>query len=1295
MKRIILFSIILTLIPYYAFSNEYSVEKLNSTNGLSQNDINCVFQDSKGFIWIGTNDGLNRYDGYSFATYHVGDYGLSSNLIVSISEDCLSNLWLATADRGIVVYDRKLGRFSNFAKYSNFRHKDVKPVFVEGQDVWVYDKESTNLFKFVLDYQRKHVIRTKVIQELKGCSVNDIKLVGLKNQHIAIATEKGFFMYDIKTGKIKNVLGLPQHVISIAIVSPYRIVISTEKELLLYDIQDGRFKSLGTSNMYTFVAWANHQLWIITQNQVVTAQINELSGDLFNFQKVVSHPEWVPMHSMVDNTQNVWIGYLKEGLMKCGISHQIFNLYNADGFAGNNHISSFFANDNKLWIGTEGTGLYVYDENSLKPIHHLLNNNIIFGMAKSAYNGNLYCGTSDNIIQEVNPVTYQTKPFLGSHINARAVLADSCFLWEASYYNGVTRFDLSKGTSLHLGARNGITSRIARNFLKDRKGNLWIATNEGLFVIPATQIRRKSCKALRINTLSSQEENSTEPYVIPLLQDKRGYLWFGTLGHGLYVLSVKDICHTRLMMKYTVKNGLSNNTIKALEEDYNGNIWASTNKGLNKINPKNHSVKVYNVSDGLQSNEFNELSSIRLTDGRLLFGGINGFNVYQNEKYPIDTIRPKMVLTDFQLFNKSVFSDNALIDELQLGDISQPREIHLSYNQNSFTFVFAALQYVNPQQNKYMYMLKGFDDKWISAESDNRKAVYTNIPPGHYTFLVRGCNSEGLWSEKPLMVDVHIAPPIWATWYAYLIYFFLIAGLLYFVYSYFTEKKVRKYAVMYANIDKKRSQDLLETETRFFTNMSHEFRTPLTLILSTLQIIIGNREYQHGEKLSHSLSVMKYNGNVLLRLINELMNFSKKEGGKLEIHTQYGDFVPFAKECVSQFDYWAKEKNVKLQFNPLCQEIKVLFDSNLMEQIIYNLLSNAFKHTPEGGMIVFEVNETENDYSFSVNDSGEGMSDELQTHVFERFFSKVSSQSAEYASTGIGLSLTKSIVEMHGGTISFKSVEKRGTTFIVTIPKKVEKGNVTTDELNVKPVHHDHNSGVSPDDEYGNQITAGEPTNLLIVDDNEQILSILTFLFEDQYHLYKAGNGKEAWDVIMENPIDLVISDVMMPEMDGFQLCEKIKSEIATSHIPVVLLTAKASEQDQVEGYSYKADAYCSKPFSNDVLQALVESIVKNRQRIIYKYQHSLTVEPQEVTMTYSDEKFIRKMFAYINANMTEPDMSVNNLAQELGVTAAILNKKLKSLYGTTRQIFHYQHAHETCGSTSEDRTLFRLGSDL
>ncbi|MFI3322409.1 MAG: two-component regulator propeller domain-containing protein [Rikenellaceae bacterium] len=1313
--------IISLIIPQLLFSyNGFTSRNISNENGLSQNDVNAIFYDSYGYLWCGTNDGLDRYDGYEFKHFNIGDCGLDSNLIISFAEDKNRNIWVGTANEGGYLYLRGENRFIKFSDMSDeawidSRIKAVKNITIDSEGVvWAYDSREFCILKIEFDYEELKIENIRLYSDFERLNNGNVTQFCITEEDkLYAATSKGVALYSRKDDSFTMIEGLSVGYINdISCYNSYLFLLYTDK-LVSYNTSTGQTQTIDQIHGGTAMVWQGNSLWVSSILGVYTTDYQSTTNSFSTILYADRNRNYRGNDMVIDNNDGIWVGYNKKGLVRFEHNKRPFILNRG---LGNDFILQISEDSqNRLWICSDGTGVFVCDKSSRKePIKHLFTSEICYSAEYSKYDNTQYVATHQ-YLYKVNPNTFAVTDLGYAVSSIRDIKCDSCYLWLSSYGEGLARYDIRDGSILKLGRSVGMPSDIVRNTIIDTKGNLWIATDHGLAMIKKEQRYAENPKIELV-----AEELTSKHYVIPILEDKEGNIWYGTLGRGLHMLTKDKNSDSYKIKSYTTVNGLSNNSIKAIVEDNSGNIWFSSNRGICCINKENSHIYTYQKDDGLQGYEFNELSAIN-SDGTIIFGGTNGFNYLKPNQFERDRYQELPTITDFSLFNVSIFESDKY-KHLLSGINDNSSGFRLNFTQNSFSFKLSNLNFSNPERCKYRYWLEGYDKQKMVISGLNPIASYVNVTPGKYKFHLQSSSGDDTWGETELVVPITVVPPFWATWIAFVFYAIIFFATMLSIIQNYIRRVKRHNAIALARMERNKANEMLEMRTKFFTNISHEFRTPLTLILSPLQKIMSDSPIANDSKWQHSLNTMSHNANSLLRLINELLNYVKNENGKLKIELTNNDFAKTSRKLVDQFNFWAEQKEIKLESDIPNHSIQLFYDKYMMEQIIYNLISNAIKHTPIKGTVAFSVVDRESDLLFFIRDTGKGISKKIEKHLFERFTSLNLDSSNEVGGIGIGLVLTKSLVEMHNGKIWFETAEGSGTTFFVLIPKQFNKVEDSDDAIldNKAILNEDRElfktetaitipESNQLEDETEDSIDKNLPT-MLIVDDNNEILNLLASLFSNRYQILFASDGREGIEKAIELIPDIIISDIMMPEVDGLELCKRLKHEQNTSHIPIVLLTAKTSDNDMVDGLRTLADAYCSKPFNNKVLIETVNSILRNRKLLAKQLAHkaiaisidkaSTTNIPLEVktdsnkltdkevvteakidnstkesiktqeevvdTTTNMDKEFLRKLTEYIEQNINNTDFVVSDICDKMGITPIALNKKLKSLLNMT-----------------------------
>ncbi|MFR9651474.1 MAG: ATP-binding protein [Rikenellaceae bacterium] len=1281
MRKIILILLLFIAATSSYANTRYTTKSITTIDGLSQNDVKSIVQDSYGFLWIATNDGLCRYDGYEFRIFTTPDLGMQSNLILSITEDKWSNIWIGTADKGLFIFERNREQFRHYSELSDntlpYIHSARNLCIAPNGDILAIDSRNGTIIKIRYNNEREQITRFRSYDIGSNEKISITTLTTTPSK-IYAGTNRGVYLFDFKEDRFNLIESRSRIPSVIDIEAKGEILfISSHNSFVSFNTRTKRVIKHEFNSNPIYIHFVGQTMWFTTKSGVYTSNYAPRRESFYGTQQVDEYSDFTSHTITSDHNRGVWIGFSKEGMRRYERDNKPFSTISG---LGNNHIFPIYSlDDGRTFIGTEGSGLFLLDSlTQSSGATSYLDRNTIHTIDYSPYDDKIYFACHNRVYSShrSNPTTFDVAfntPMI------RKILADGEYLWMASYNRGLIRYNLKDSSSLELSVNDNLPSTLLRNLMLDSHGNLWICSERGVSMIESSE--RLSNYPAVTSILNNSEAGNR--YTIPIIESSKGDIWYGTMGHGLYRLR-STTSGVYEVMNITHRDGLSNNTIKAIVEDREGDLWVSTNRGVNRVRysttaqhsiargeNKGVSITKYNMNSGLQNYEFNELSSTQLSDGTILFGGVAGFNFFKPNDIRQDSIAAKGVITDLMINNRSIYDERALESVIPTG-LQGSEGYKLNYNQNSITIKFAALHYLNPEMNRYKFCLEGYNREWITTPEGVRVASFVNLPPGRYTFALRVSNSDGIWSDTTLSIPIVITPPFWASWYAYIIYavVLLMIGMIIITYAHDTME--RRNTMALAQMEREKMNELLEVRTRFFTNISHEFRTPLTLILSPLQELSSDSDLISNKRWSDMVRVMSHNGNSLMRLINEFLSYTKQESGELRLCKSSGEFIHLARGLFDQFKFWSDQRGLRLCFQNSIEEVNIEYDPYLIEQVIYNLVSNAIKHTPSGGEITMSITESEQSVILSVQDNGHGVPEHKQPHIFKRFFSSATESSKEVGGTGVGLYLSKSIVSLHGGEIWFDSIEGEGTTFYFSLPKgespiEGERGVDNLIQSNPSTFINACREEERADDE--------QPT-LLIIDDNIDLLHLLHTLFDHSYRVLMAENGVDGLDTARRVVPDIIISDVMMPQMDGLELCDRLKNDTVTSHIPVILLSAKATADDMVAGLRNSADAYCAKPFNNEVLREMVATLLNNRQKLALKYATPTNEQSESKStslfdyddhnITSTDNEFINRLVRYIEDNIHNPNLVVSDLCSEMGVTALVLNKKLKSLIGMT-----------------------------
>jgi len=977
---------------------------------------------------------------------------------------------------------------------------------------------------------------------------------------------------------------------------------------------------------------------------------------------------------------SVWLGLYNKGLCYYHPSLNKFSQVNSSTIgrvSGNaiwkdDNVRSLLAMpDQTVWVGTQH-GLYCYDPKDQRvtiPFPEL--GEVLCRRLYLDSKGRVWIGTFQDGLYcieggKIKSYRQPKRPLRSGYEynNIRNIFEDKeGNLW-ISIYGGLCLFHPESGEFDLLNLRHPELNRFKKSLLVNQtsEGYLVVGSSNGIYCydshtdrvwIPSDSLEPDPCF-----------EHSNDNYTC-ILPDTRGLMWFGTYNG----LNVVDFSHRRVY-RLNERQGMFNHVVKHIVEDDNNSMWVSTSNGLCKIEVEceeegtyKFDVVSFNSGDGLQRGEYFDLCGCKTDNGVIYFGGINGFDMFQPDNIMYNTYAARPIFTGFRLFNTEInpgdsFKGHVIMDE----SIGYVKKIRLQYDENFFTLSFSALNFVNPSKTYYQYRLEGFDDDWIDLASarGSGEATYNNLASGTYTFRVRAANNDKVWSDQEATLQIVIDPPFWNTLPARIFYVLALIGLLAAAYIYLrrlSQSKIQKAKEQEAVRQK---EELEQMKYRFFTNISHEFRTPLTLIITPLDAIIKKLT---DENLKKQLISVYKNAQQMLGLVNQLLDFRKLEMTGEKLNLQAGFVTDFIFPLYSSFQSLAEEKHIDYIYEPCEEQIYMYFDGEKLQKIVNNLLSNAFKFTSHGGSIGLRtgkiVEEGRPYFFIEVSDSGVGISEEDQKHIFDRFYQVKTANKSE-AGSGIGLHLIREYVNLYNGRVEVKSKQGEGSTFCVYIPMDLTVEEVSEEVPKLSgAAYHGRTKTDSLHEKSVRQ-------TVLVVEDNHEFRSFLMEQLEEYFRVIEASDGEDGLQKAVQLGADLIVSDVMMPKMDGFELCKRIKENIQTSHIPIILLSARSTEEVKISGYEAGADSYIAKPFSIDLLLTRIRKLIEQQQKRREAFNKNLEVEPSNITITSIDEQLIKKALECVEKNMGNCEYTVEQLSSDVGMTRMNLYRKLQNITGQT-----------------------------
>jgi signal transduction histidine kinase/ligand-binding sensor domain-containing protein/DNA-binding response OmpR family regulator len=1309
-KRLLLLiaGCILTAGRIYAQDNHYQFSRLDIGDGLSNNAINCIYKDNKGFVWIGTGSGLNRYDGYTFKVFkHSEDTtALSDDDITGIFEGPFGKLWIATLG-GLNIYDPAEDRFEHDAD------KQLKKLGVPDNYIWDIKKDHSGNFWFVhtsygiYKYQPRDGKILHIQHNAKGNkSLYSNNIAGIAESpdgSIWVVYRNGMLdKVDESTGLVTNRIDIVNKTAGRSQAN-YNVFADRDGDLwvfelgspsglFFYDIKKGTLKNITnksgdghlTSDIVTGVLQDNKNLiWVGTDH----GGINIINKKDFKVQSLLTRDgdsKSLSQNSITSlykgNDGIVWIGTYKEGISYYHpdiIKFPLIKHFASDvSSLPYNDVNRFAEDDlGNLWIGTNGRGLIYYNRKAgtFKSFvnnpadRNSLANNVIVSLCidhkKRLWIGTYFGGMDCFDGKSFKHYRHSSSPESISDNRIADIIEDSSHhLWIGTIGGGLDYFDPEAGTFKHYIAGNGLNINYISKLARDEAGNIWIGTAYGLNILT------RQSKFISYVRIGNPKNGLVNNNVVGLVEDSRHLFWI-TTRDGISIFNPR----TKKFRNLHKSDGLPDNNAQDVLEDEHHNMWVSTANGLCNITVAGAGddltlhFKNYDESDGLQGREFNRYASMKTRSGELIFGGANGFNLFNPSDIRPTPEQQAVVLTNFLVFNSPVEPGKDIGGHVILQkSILETKSITLRHAENMFTIEFASLNFLNPDKVSYQYRLQGFDKQWITADNNSRKATYTNLDAGDYIFKVRATTPSGEQAVSETTLSIQVMPPFYKSPLAYLLYVLAVFGALYFIRRRGIQKLRTQFAIEEERKEAKRIQELDMMKIKFLTNVSHEFRTPLSLILAPVDKMI-NHTADKDQKTQAEM--IKRNARRLLNLVNQLLDFRKMEVHELKLSPQSGDIIQFIKDASYSFTDLAEKKNIDFLFDTDTERLTTSFDHDKIERIIFNLLSNAFKFTPSGGhvsvwvTVVSEEEAPENKLlEIKVVDTGIGIDKEKHAKIFDCFFQNELPDSFVNQGSGIGLSITKEFVKMHQGEITVESEPDNGSCFIVRIPVKAQDMSISSTEIPVP----DLEVGVLPEvkKDIGTALEKNKKPVILLVEDNDDFRFYLKDNLKEYFQIVEAVNGRDGWQKALALHPALIVSDISMPEMNGIDLCKKVKKDPRTTHIPIILLTALTGEQEQVKGLAFGATDYMTKPFNFEILLSKVKNLLTLQDTFKRTYKKQLDLQIEDVEVASGDEKFLRNVVDYIEKNMSNDRLSVEELSREMAMSRVSLYKKMLTLTG-------------------------------
>lgn len=1248
------------------FGQRLQFNSLSVKDGLSQHDVSKVIQDSEGFIWMATYDGLNRYDGYRIENFFHDNNdvaSLSSNRIRTLFEDQKKRVWIGTDGYGLNYYSLEDGKIVRIKAPNNY---DIINDIKQNSKGEILVASSQGLFKVI---ENKNSFSVEVIQTpLTGLDVKRIQI--LKNGNSIYTADIGVWL------NINNQYTLIKGSNHIT----FNTIIETQKGEIWVGARNGLYQIINQTlipkidkvniNVLCIEEGIQNDLWITTfQNGIIHIPLDSMKVskvEAVNESNQYSLSNNPLLTIFKDKSNTLWIAN-KKGLLYTNLDSKKFKSLPIDKIG---HVRTLFANNAKVYYGLQAGKFYVYTFKT--------NSTEVIKIPESAkafkvdtLNGKIHLATTEGLYREKNSKKneFEIVPILDNYNNDGSLFTTSFCKddFGNEYYGtfkGLLLKDKNKSGWIHEKFENLEYLRNIRVFsLKfDKQGQcIWIGTiSNGLFKVNLDKLGD-------IISVESYNERMTGSYHIPnnsiwcFYFDSKNTLYVGT--------------DTGLILKKADKNefesilidDIQNKKILGIVADEFSNLWLTNSQGIIKYSAKTGETTKFNYYDGLLTNTFTEAIS-KNSKGELFFGSISGINYFKSSELKSNSFPSKISLTELFVNNKKVLVNQEILGSVLLNKrLNKTNELDFNYKQNDFSIEFSSTNYSNVNANKYRYKLINYDQDWQEVSNTKRYASYSNIPSGVYSLFIEATNPKGQWSNEVKKILITIQPAPWNTWWAYLLYVLVTSSILFTLIYFWLNKQKLRNQIALSNLKNEQEKEINEMKLIFFTDVAHEFKTPLSLIIGPLNDLIqGNisKEYK-----DFCFNIVSRNTNRLMNLVNQLLDFRKINSGVNILKVSRNDMCLFVEEISKSFAWQAKTRSIDLKLiSP--ESYFCHFDKDIVEKVIYNLLSNAFKYTPNNGVIEIEIKPTwkhELEYFvILIKDSGKGISQQDKKKIFQRHF-----HGKERSSSGIGLHLASSLIEAHRGEINVLNSSLGGTEFMITLPvssKAFSEDEYLTKEDIPYNLPKDYIPGdfIEPIEE---EEEGEDKEKILIVEDDYELRKYLKKILKSDFNVFEANNGKEGLEITLKEIPDIIISDVMMPELDGIEMCEQIKKNILISHIPVLMLTAKTGDEFYNKGLKVGAWDYIAKPFNSAQLLQKVNNIIKTRNNFRQFIASGPSKEIENHYVSY-DQKFVKNAIEIIKTKIAEPGFSVKELSQELGLSRMQLHRKLKALNGLSTTAF-------------------------
>lgn len=1280
---IALFYIVLFALKSYGQVQDRYFRNLSVDKGLSQSTVFSIQQDTLGFIWIGTQDGLNRYDSKGFKVYRPvknNKNSLQSYYIRSLFTDHKGQLWVG-GNKGISIYNYNTDSFTNYKLPRSLGEWYICSITEDNKhQIWA---TSITGDVFVLAPKQENFRPVKF--NASSHEIKKIAYIGIWQQQIILGTDVGLFKLKPNTHQLVKInLGAKKPYINDVYIEGKKLWIATEGNgVICYNANNRQVTSLLHSAITNSISDNNVRcIGMDTEGNIWLGTFSGLSifnpgkNSFSNYYHQIAQPYTISQNSVrcffKDKQNGIWLGTFYGGINYYHKNDIKFNLLsqNSSKPSLNDEVIGIIKQDNdgNFWIGSNDKGVNFWNKKA-NTISYFSNNeknpnsissNNIKAIAFDT-NGNVLIGTHKGGLNLLNPNTGNVQRFLHDENNPSSITGDLVYSILKDYKNriwvgtrsGLDQFhpETKSFTHIHLdkAGKRPVSDDITYLF-EDSKHRIWIGTTNGVTLFYPDNLLFENIGHGKIS----------EDIVNCITEDQKHRIWIGTR-EGLLLYNEAQESFTN----FQARKDFVKETIYGIIPNEDGNLWISTNNGLIKFNPDKGSVQSFDESDGLQNKQFNEYSFYKAKDGMMLFGGIKGISYFYPSMINQQPLPLKLSFTALEVLNKTVAvnDDTNILEE----HIDRAKTVEIGPEFKQFSLFFNTFNYISSNRTHYYYKLEGIDKDW--QRTNGLKISYSNLPIGKYKLLVKaiGPNDE---QSAVRTLEIVILPPWYKTNWFYMLMFIIIGTASYVGFRIITERIKALQQLKLERLDKEKSNYINQVKMDFFTNVSHELRTPLTLILAPLEELLKMPFTDKASKKKHEL--MFINAKRLYNLVDQLFEFRKTEMGTQQLKVNKNNIVDFIKEIYESFKPLSEKKQIHFTNHSSEPELSFYFDKDAMEKILFNLLSNAFKYTEAGHNISIELLKKEDQIFIKVADTGMGISEEDLSKIFDRFY-QVNNREMNLGS-GVGLAFTKRLVELHHGQIIAESTKEKGSIFTVILPisDEVYKNDLHTESF-IPETTQVKNSEVATEEyltleeneELINEITEDvQSIKLLIVDDNKEILAYLQDYFSKMYEVTVAYDGQMALDLLEIQPFDIIISDVMMPELDGLHFCKRVKQNINTSHIPFMLLTAKTETSQQIKGLEMGADDYITKPFSTQLLALKIANLLRSRKRLKEYYSATKEMVPENIAFNPLDEDFLKQAISIVEDHLADSEFTVDVFSKKIGMSRSNLYLKFKAITG-------------------------------